>query len=62
MQKPTENQERTLNEMFSAHDREVLKRHLSQDAFRHFEDALHGKAVATVSGIAEWKSICDNAK
>ena len=35
----------------------VLKERLSQDAFRHFEDALHGKRVATDDEVAEWKRV-----
>ncbi len=36
-------QEKALKALFSKEDQAVLKQRLSQDAFRHFEDALHGK-------------------
>jgi len=48
-------QEKALKALFSKEDQAVLKVRLSQDAFRHFEDALHGKRMATDAEVAEWK-------
>jgi hypothetical protein len=42
---------------FSPRAQQVLKERLSHDAFRHFEDAMHGKYGATDDEIAEWKRI-----
>jgi hypothetical protein len=49
-------QEKTLLGMFSDKTH-VLRERLSPDAFRHFEDALHGKRVATDDEVAEWKRV-----
>jgi hypothetical protein len=49
-------QQKMLLGMFS-NKTHVLKERLSQDAFRHFEDALHGKRVATDDEVAEWKRV-----
>jgi hypothetical protein len=49
--------EKQLLGEFSKRDQEVLKERLSQDAYRHFEDALHGKHVPTQDEIAEWKRV-----
>ncbi|HEY3675558.1 MAG TPA: hypothetical protein VGK84_06160 [Candidatus Tumulicola sp.] len=50
-------QEKLLLGMFSPKAQAVLKERLSQDAFRHFEDALHGKRTATDDQVAEWKRV-----
>ena len=50
-------QEKTLEEKFSKKQQTVLRERLSQDAFRHFEDALHGKRTATESEVAEWTRV-----
>jgi hypothetical protein len=50
-------QEMALLGTFSPKAQAALKERLSQDAFRHFEDALHGKRVATEDEIAQWKRV-----
>jgi hypothetical protein len=52
----TEQQKQLLGS-FSPRDQAVLKERLSQDAYRHFEDALHGKRQATDEQIAEWRRV-----
>lgn len=44
-----------LHARFSKERQAVLKERLSQDAFRHFENALHGKRTATDAEVAEWE-------
>jgi hypothetical protein len=55
MTKPDPEQRAALKEQFSESDQARLKQRLSQDAYRHFEDALHGSRSATESEIEEWK-------
>jgi|HubBroStandDraft_5_1064220.scaffolds.fasta_scaffold512520_1 hypothetical protein len=50
-------QQKAMLGTFSPKAQAVLKERLSQDAFRHFEDALHGKRDATDDQIAEWKRV-----
>jgi hypothetical protein len=50
-------QQKELLGAFSPRDQAVLKERLSQDAFRHFEDALHGHREATGEQIAEWRRV-----
>jgi hypothetical protein len=50
-------QEKTMLAMFSKNDQARLKERLSHDAFRHFEDSLHGKRTATDDEVAEWKRV-----
>jgi hypothetical protein len=48
-------QEKMLRARFSKERQDVLKERLSQDAFRHFENALHGKRTASDAEVAEWE-------
>ena len=48
-------QEKTLRALFSKRQQAVLRERLSQDAFRHFEDSLHGKRVPSEAEVEEWR-------